>query len=155
MRAGAVDGGLDFVQAGVEGGVGGVFLSFFRDGEGFFDQVGFDVGAAAETPGGAEDFDGVGAFESVLGVEAIPERGGEFAVFGFLVGEDEVASGEEVEFAGVLGRRGFSGFGAGASGGLGVAAVGVELCGGGRHGGAPGVRMARGFRGGALCCSFC
>ena len=68
MRAGAVDGGLDFVQAGVEGGVGGVFLSFFRDGEGFFDQVGFDVGAAAETPGGAEDFDGVGAFEGVLGL---------------------------------------------------------------------------------------
>ena len=130
LGAGAVDGGLDFGEAGVEGGVGGVFLSFFVNRAGYFDQIGFDVGAAAETPGSAEDLDGVGSFEGVLWVEAVPESGGEFVVLGFVLREDEVAGGEEVEFAGVLGGGCFSGFGAGAGGGLGVTAIGFGLRGG-------------------------
>ena len=68
LGAGSVDGGLDFVEAGVEGGVGGLFFFFFRAGDGFSAQGIFGSGTAAETPGGAEDFDGVGVFEGVLGL---------------------------------------------------------------------------------------
>jgi hypothetical protein len=49
----------------------------------------------------------------------------------FLAGQDAVVGGEEAELRGVTGGIGFAGFGPGAGGVLGVAAIGFDLSFGG------------------------
>ena len=58
--------------------------------EGGFEEAGFDDGAPAETPGGVEDFHGVGALHGGGGAEFGFEAGAELVVFGLVFGADEV-----------------------------------------------------------------
>ena len=94
------------------------------EGEG--EEVGFDEGATAETPGGVEDFHGVGALDGGGGDEVRLEGVAEFVVLGLFFGADEVAGREEAEGDGVLGDGGLAFGGSGAGGVPGVGLVGGE-----------------------------
>ena len=76
---GAVEDGEGLGAGAVDGGLGGV-----GDASG----LGFGPGAAAETPGGAEDFGREGFFEGVGGAETGEEGGVEVVVFGLLFRAD-------------------------------------------------------------------
>jgi hypothetical protein len=84
-------------------------------------------GAAAEQPGGAHVFAGGEFFDGADGDERVPDGVAEVVVELFLAGQDAVVGGEEAELRGVTGGIGFAGFGPGAGGVLGVAAIGFDL----------------------------
>jgi hypothetical protein len=116
----------------------------------------FGDGAAAETPGVADEFGGSDFFDGVGGGEGGPEGGAEVVVFFFLFGLDAVVSGEEAEFGVIAGGFCFAFGGLGAGGEFGVFAIGVDL----RFGGhdfeflslgavrRSGVRKRKGWQGG-------
>jgi hypothetical protein len=87
----------------------------------------FGLGAAAETPGVADEFGGGNFFDGVGGGEGGPEGGAEVFVVFLFFGLDAVTGGEEAEFLVIAGGFRFSGFGFGAGGGLGVFAIGFVL----------------------------
>jgi hypothetical protein len=111
------------------GTVDGLLLSGVRRGFG----AGFDFAAAAQAPEGAADLPGEGFFDGAggakLGVEGFVEGGPD----GLFVREDEIASGEEAGFDGVLGGGRLAFVGAGTRGALGVGLVRGEFCWGGGH----------------------
>jgi hypothetical protein len=91
--SGAVDGGLEAVERFV--------VQIFR-------RHCFEIGAAAETPGGVDDFAGEGVLERGGGREFGQVAGFEVIKDVALFGADEVRDGEEAEFGGVLGDAGFT-----------------------------------------------
>jgi hypothetical protein len=105
LGAGTVDCGLGAEEVLVEHGV---FGGLFREG-------GFDLGAAAETPGGSDYLGGEELLGSGLCVDVLPEGAGEGLIFFRFVGLDAVLFGEQAEAEGVLGGAGaaFGGTGAG------------------------------------------
>jgi hypothetical protein len=101
------------VDASVEEAGGGGPGSFDR-ADGFFfglvehgvtigevGELGFDGGAAAQTPGGSGDFGDEGFFEKGVGVELEDHSFAESAVNVVLVGFDVVLAGVEPEGDGV------------------------------------------------------
>jgi hypothetical protein len=89
---------------------GGVVVDF---------AAGFEEAAAAETPGGAQDFVDEAVFEIAVGGEPLVEFGEGFVVLVLLVFADEVVGGEEAGFEGIAGGDGFA-FGSVGAGGAGV-----------------------------------
>ena len=100
--AGAVDGDLKPIEF------------FVRQ---VFRRIRFEIGAAAETPGGVDDFAGEGLFESrvrrefgeVVGFELIKEV--------LFFGVDKVGDREQTKFGGVSGNGGVLAFGGDRTGG--------------------------------------
>jgi hypothetical protein len=90
-------------------------------------EAGFDYGAAAQTPGSANDFSGEELFHGADGTEVLPEGIIEVLIFLGFVGLDAVQLGEEAEGDGVFGGAGFAFGGAGSGGGLGIDAIGGDL----------------------------
>lgn len=128
LGAGAVDGFLDTDGALVVG-FHGVERS---DGIGakIAGEMRFDETAAAQTPGGAKDFQEEDFFEGAGGSEVGVEAGFEGLVVGLFAGTDEVA-GEKAEHDGVPGGFRFTLFRAGAGGMPRIGGVGGGLCEGG------------------------
>ena len=118
---------MEFEGFGVFHGVGD--WGFVGVGEGFVGQGygGFEEAAAEETPGGGENFAGVGKLKDAFGAEVGEEILAEDVVVLLFVVANEVAEGEESEGKGVPGDSGFALFGAGSGGELGVEAVGCEF----------------------------
>ena len=59
-----------------------------------FEEVGFVDAAAAESPGGGNDFDPEGFFDWSFGLELFAEGIDEGCIFGFFSDFDEIGSGE-------------------------------------------------------------
>ena len=112
--AGAVDGGLGGEVGGVDHGVGGgvvgtagFVLGGLEAGDDFAEGF-FGHGAAAETPGVADEFGGGDFFDGVGGGEGGPESGTEVFVVFLFFGLDAVVGGEEAEFGVIAGGFGFA-----------------------------------------------
>ena len=97
---GPVDGGLKRGGCGIEHGIDAGI------------EFGFGEGAAAESPGGAGDFDGYGFFGGFGGGELFAPGLGEGGVFGLFGGADEIGYGEKSGGDGILRDSGFA-FGGG------------------------------------------
>ena len=131
----------EFLEGAVEGALGGGAGAVDGDlkaVEFFVGQVfrrsDFERGAAAETPGGVDDFAGEGLFERRIGREFGEVAGFEFIKDVLFFGADEIGDGEETEFGCVL-RDAGSAFGRDRAGGVfGVLPIGQDLSGAGHCG---------------------
>src|ERR1700735_836063 len=102
----------------------------------------FGRGAAAETPGGMDDFRGESGFHGALRRELLLEILAEGLVERFFLGANNVARGVEPERGRVAGYARFAFGGTGSGGGLRVAAVGCDLSFGGHEYRFPGISIA-------------
>ena len=124
LGAGAVDGFLDSDGAFLGGfhGIEDVTLAIVETD----DEVGFDLAAAAETPGGAMNFFDEDVFEETARGKLVDKAGVKGFVAFFFTGPDEV-SREEAEGYGVFCGFGFSGVSDRTGGVFCVSCVGCDL----------------------------
>jgi len=91
----------EFLEGAVEGALGGGAGAVDRDLEAIeffvrqiFGRRGFEISAAAEAPGGVDDFTGEGLFERRVGREFGDVAGFEVIEDVLLFGADEIGDGE-------------------------------------------------------------
>ena len=133
LDASAVDGDLSGAGVVVDHRIPGelveaaFFVEITLDVTGAAADPLFRAGAAAETPGVADEFGGGDFLDGAGRGEVLPEGVAEVVVGFFFVGVNAVVEGEEAEFGGVGGGFFFAFGGFGSGGGFCVGAVRVDL----------------------------
>jgi hypothetical protein len=117
-RGVVLDGGVDKI------GVREVFVQALYL---IIPELGFDAAEAALNPLGGDEGVDEGEFGGAGRLIVVVECGGEGFEFGGIFAGDDMGPGVDAGFQGVEGRGGFAFGGFGASGFLGVQAVGVDL----------------------------